>query len=64
MAELAGDESAAAVDSMELLQGLMGFAMMAGGFGAPTDDGALEFVIDIPMGAPANINGLPIPLPF
>lgn len=64
MAELAGDESDAGYMSRDILQGLMGVAVMAGGFGIPTDDGALEFIIDVPVGAPANINGLPIPLDF
>jgi hypothetical protein len=44
----------------QVLEGLFGASM----FGTPTDDGALEFVIDIPAGEALNINGLEIPLPF
>jgi len=56
-----GDDDAALRDQ---LQQLVGITTMAAGFGMPADDGSLEFVIDVPEGAPANVNGLPIPLGF
>ena len=51
-------------DTYETLQQIVGGLAIAGGFGIPADDGALEFILDLPMGEPANINGLPIPVPF
>ena len=44
----------------QVLEGLFGASML----GVPTDEGALEFVLDIPAGESPNINGLMIPLPF
>jgi len=64
MGELSQEDSRDAREAVEQLQQLMGLVGMASGFGIPTDDGALEFIIDVPAGAPANINGLPIPLNF
>ena len=51
-------------DTYETLQQIVGGLAIAGGFGIPADDGALEFILDLPTGEPANINGLPIPTPF
>lgn len=51
-------------DTYETLQQVVGGLAIAGGFGIPADDGALEFILDLPVGEPANINGLPIPTPF
>lgn len=51
-------------DTFETLQQVLGGLAIVGGFGIPADDGALEFIIDIPAGEPASVNGLPIPLPF
>ena len=44
----------------QVLEGLFGASML----GVPTNEGALEFVLDIPAGESPNINGLMIPLPF
>lgn len=64
MTEAGADESAAGAELVGVLQQLVGVTTMAAGFGMPAEDGSLQFVIDVPEGAPANVNGFPIPLGF
>jgi len=62
--EIANDPDSAFPDTYETLQQILGGLAIASGFGIPASDGALEFILDIPAGEPASINGLPIPVPF
>lgn len=64
LAAIDSGEVDAQPDTYETLQQVVGGLAIAGGFGIPAEDGALEFIIDIPVGESANINGLPIPTPF
>ena len=64
LAAIDSGEVDARPDTYETLQQVVGGLAIAGGFGIPAEDGALEFIIDVPVGESANINGLPIPTPF
>ena len=61
MEALSGDDSDEARSTLDLLSQLVGLSMLMDSLGIPAEDeDALDFVIEVPLGAPINVNGYPV----
>ena len=61
MAALSEDDSDEARSTLDLLSQLVGLSMLMDSLGIPAEDeDALDFVLEVPLGAPINVNGYPV----
>ena len=61
VAALSEDDSDEARSTLELLSQLVGLSMLMDSLGIPAEDeDALDFVLEVPLGAPINVNGYPV----
>ena len=61
MEALSGDDSDEARSTLDLLSQLVGLSMLMDSLGIPDAEAdALDFVIEVPLGAPINVNGYPV----
>ncbi len=61
MAALSEDDSDEARSTLDLLSQLVGLSMLMDSLGIPVEDeDALDFVLEVPLGAPINVNGYPV----